>query len=294
MRAFLVGLAWLVAVAASAQDTDEYQSVIAEAVAENAAGRYPEALALFRRAHELNPNARTLRAMGAVSYEVRAYVDSVRWLEAALSDRRQPLTDDQRSEVQGLLERAYRFVGRYEVEVEDGATIQVDGDPAEAPLVLAIGEHRITASAGERQASEEVRVVGGENETLRLQLPSADGGHFTDPVVEPVDDGPSHVLSSISFAVAGVGVGLFAIGGGLGTAQRNDLDDRGCADLPDGCPDGEVDKLETHARIANTGIAVAAVGLTAGLIFRFVLEREPEVSASASREGASVSWRRRF
>ena len=243
---------------------------------------------LFRQAHEINPNARTQRALGAVSYEVRQYVDSVRWLEGALIDQRRALTDVQRSEVQGLLERAYRFVGRFEVEVEDGATIRVDGETSEAPLVLPIGEHSIRASIGAREVTEEIRVRGGENETLRLALPRE--GELVRPVTEPVDESPSHVLSSIGFTVAGIGVGLFAIGGGLGTAKRNELSD--CRAL--GCPDDDVDQLETHARIANAGVGIAAIGLTAGLIFRFALEREPEVSASASRDGASVTWRRRF
>lgn len=299
MRAFLATLMLAsLALPASAQSA-EYQEVIAEAVAENAAGRYPEALALFRRAHALNPNARTLRAMGAVSYEVRQYVDSVRWLEAALIDQRQPLTDDQRSEVQGVLERAYRFVGRYEVQVEHGnaAQLTVDGQAADTPLILAIGEHRIAARDGGREAAEIVRVVGGENEILRLALPAQEqdgGGNLVDPIVEPVDEGPSHALSSASFAVAGVGAVLFAVGGGLGLGQKSDLDDMMCEGTIDGCPDGDVNRLDRLGKLATSGLIIAGVGLTTGLIFRFVLEREPEVSASAGRNGASIQWRRRF
>ena len=45
-------------------EAEDYQAAVRQAVAELEAGHYPEALALFREAHELSPSARTLRGLG--------------------------------------------------------------------------------------------------------------------------------------------------------------------------------------------------------------------------------------
>src|SRR4051812_11159906 len=68
-----------VAVAQDA-DTPQYRGLLNEAVSEYDARRYEEARALFRRAHELSPNARTLRGIGMASFELREYVEALRAL----------------------------------------------------------------------------------------------------------------------------------------------------------------------------------------------------------------------
>ena len=109
----------------------EYLRTVTEAIAEYRLGNWSEAEALFRRAHELNPNARTLRGMGLAAYENRTYVRAVTLLREALEDNRQALSSKQRTEVEQTIERASRFVARYEVSLDpDFATLQVAGNPA--------------------------------------------------------------------------------------------------------------------------------------------------------------------
>src|SRR6185369_1334355 len=78
-------------VAAQEAETPQYRGLLSEAVAEYDARRYEEARALFRRAHDLSPNARTLRGIGMASFELREYVEALRALEGSLVDQRRPL-----------------------------------------------------------------------------------------------------------------------------------------------------------------------------------------------------------
>src|SRR5438270_7301880 len=91
-------------------ETSQYRAMLNEAVSEYDARRYEEARALFRRAHELSPNARTLRGIGMASFELREYVEALRALEGSLVEQRRPLTAPQRQQVEGLLERTRAFV----------------------------------------------------------------------------------------------------------------------------------------------------------------------------------------
>src|SRR4051794_16670861 len=71
-----------------AAEASEYRELIEQALSEFKHKNWPEARVLFRRAHELSPNARTLRGMGVVSYEMRDYVHAVLELSSALVDAR--------------------------------------------------------------------------------------------------------------------------------------------------------------------------------------------------------------
>src|SRR5262245_44240118 len=90
--AWLLCCGWALSPRAQAQasggDAAAYRSAVDDAVSEFAAGRFEEARALFKRAHQLSPNARTLRGLGMTAFELRAYVQAIRELRAALADTR--------------------------------------------------------------------------------------------------------------------------------------------------------------------------------------------------------------
>jgi len=162
---------------ADAQPVDPaYQSVIAEAVGEFGAGHWAEARALFKRAHKMSPNARTLRGMGMCAYELRMYVPALRELQGALQERRRPLSGDQRTQVGALIGHAANFVGRYRVSVTPAdASVTLDGKPAQFDpgnlLFLELGEHAIVATkGGYESATQKVRVEGAENSELHIEL----------------------------------------------------------------------------------------------------------------------------
>lgn len=64
-----------------------YRELIAEAVAEYEARHFEEARALFRRAHAMFPNARTMRGQGMAEFELRNYRGAIQCFESALSSR---------------------------------------------------------------------------------------------------------------------------------------------------------------------------------------------------------------
>ena len=153
-----------------------YENAIAQAVAEFGAGRWEEARALFKRAHQIEPNARTLRGMGMTAFELRMYVVALRELEAAVQDTRKPLTEAQRRSAQALIERTNAFVGRHQLVLEPAhAKPYVDGQPVQfepgAVVLLDIGEHELRVVAdGYRTATRRLRVEGGQRAVLRVTL----------------------------------------------------------------------------------------------------------------------------
>jgi hypothetical protein len=155
----------------------EYRELIDNALAESAAGRFQEAGALFRKANAVYPNARALRGIGMVAYELRDYVDAAHHLRLALSDPRRPLERKQRAEVKRLLDSALTFVASYELSALPANTsILVDSKPAQpendGTLLLGLGEHDVEVRSGPRVANGQLVVRGGEHGPLPIVLPS--------------------------------------------------------------------------------------------------------------------------
>jgi tetratricopeptide (TPR) repeat protein len=70
---------------ASAPADADYDAEIAAALQEYQRGNWTEAIALFKRAHRLQPSARTHRRLGLTHFEARRYALALEHLEAALS-----------------------------------------------------------------------------------------------------------------------------------------------------------------------------------------------------------------
>jgi len=154
----------------------KYRSSLKEALAEYDASHFEEARILFRRAHEIYPNARTLRSIGMASFELRDYVAAVRALSAALVESRKPLSLDQRTHAQGLLDRSRMFVDVYTIKVTPAdARILIDGRVPESEpdgtVLLGFGTHNLEASkAGFLVRTLVLNVRGGEHKDLAMTL----------------------------------------------------------------------------------------------------------------------------
>src|SRR5687768_7941673 len=126
---------------------EEYQKVVEEAVGEFREGRFVEARALFKRAHELQPSARTSRGIGMASFELSDYADALTHLSAALADQRRALTDEHRAQVEELVRKARTFTGHFRIDVDpDGAALTLDGRPIDHELTLNAGTYSLAAS----------------------------------------------------------------------------------------------------------------------------------------------------
>ena len=128
------------------EESSEYTQLVAQAVIEFDAGRFLESRALLLRAHELSPNARTLRGMGLAAFEAGRHALAVGDLQRALAEHRQPLTETQREEARQLLGEADAATGHFRLlDRPWGAALQVDGEPAvideQGWLVVDPGQH---------------------------------------------------------------------------------------------------------------------------------------------------------
>lgn len=160
-------------------DDPAYRRAIKEGLAEFAALHFEEARSLFRRAHEINPNARTFRSIGMTSFELRDYVAAVRNLSAALKDRRKPLSLEQHKSAQDLLDRSHRLVDVYSLTVMPrNARVLIDGRApeldADGTLLLSVGRHNLEVSApGMVMRSLPINARGGDRKELSVTLERA-------------------------------------------------------------------------------------------------------------------------
>jgi hypothetical protein len=275
---FAVMLLWSGA-RAHAQESPEFADVIKRAVVEFEQAHWDEASALFRRAHELNPSARTWRGLGLTSFELRRYVNAIAELEAALADPRKPLTAPQRREVEGVLKRAREFISVYRVRVvPEQAQVLVDGQPASlenGALFLDPGPHTVLVTAtGYQEQREDLRAAAGSTDELSIELRvSAQEEPGPAPEVAPARastpaDAPSAsrarrrvwtwVLGGTALAA-----GTTALGLGLATHRTQEDFDR-CATAEGGTPD--------CSGVADQGQRLQlGTNLTAGLAGAFLV-----------------------
>jgi hypothetical protein len=287
----------------SEANTQDYAHVIAEALREFDAGHFEEARALFLRANELQPSARTMRALGFAEFELRHYVAADRWLRSAMADKRNPLTPEQRSDVDATLARIRTFVGRYRLDCDPAsASFTLDGQPLtlepDRVLLLEMGEHVLTASApGRAQASEQIDVRGGEDTTLHIALApasaSAEASAAASNGTAP-SSGERSRANALPWVLVIGGAGL-TVGGvvlfALGRGAAADVEDP-----KDGASYASIKSAQSRAPVlSNVGIALAAGGLvSAGIgVVLFTHKKSdrgaPAASVAISPAGVNVS-----
>jgi hypothetical protein len=259
-----------------AGETAQYRALLEEAVSEYDARRYEEARALFRRAHDISPNSRTLRGIGMASFELREYVEALRSLEGALADKRRPLTPTQRQQVDSLLERTRAFVGRFFVKAQPKETVvRVDGAPSvlesDGSLLLSFGRHSLTAEAsGSVSESREINVIGGERQELTFQLRADSSGQpagKSDAVVatSPPATGADAGASGAGWWFAGAGVLAAGAIVGYTSFKWNDDTISSCDKLAMGGANGTCLKRDTA--VSNRRLALAAtIGASSGAL----------------------------
>jgi hypothetical protein len=263
------------------QDADpRYRATLKDALAEYDAGHFEEARALFRRAHEIFPNARTLRSIGMASFELRDYVAAVRALSAALAEARKALSPEQRAHAQGLLDRSRMFVDVYALKItpQDARTL-VDGRTpefeADGTLLLSFGAHNIEVSKpGFVLRTLVVNVRGNERKELAVTLerkalpgPKPPG---PDSVAEGTvsggkpkrPPGSSMLGPGTAWLLAAGGTALLSVGAGaLWLFENNELND--CRNPPSGLQCDNRDSIVSRRNIAvgtAIGAGAAAVG----------------------------------
>ena len=278
----------------------KYRSSLKEALSEYDASHFEEARILFRRAHEIYPNARTLRSIGMASFELRDYVAAVRALSAALVDPRKPLSLDQRTHAQGLLDRSRMFVDVYTLKVTPAdARILVDGRVPESEpdgtVLLGFGTHNLEASkAGFLVRTLVLNVRGGERKDLAMTLerrllvaaqPADSAVAKATPSQAPAGEaiesvGPGHSGAGWFYAAGGAAVAAGVAGGLLLFVGSKELSS--CKNPPPGkgpC-DNESTLLVLRNLEAGATVATGIAAVTLAVIG--ILNRDSSSGASPS------------
>jgi hypothetical protein len=277
------------------KEDPKYRSTLKEALAEYDAGHFEEARSLFRRAHDINPNARTLRSIGMASFELRDYVGAVRALSASLAETRKALNPEQRAHAHGLLERSRMYVDVYNLKVvPSDARVLIDGRVPEyeedGTLLLGFGSHNLEASRpGYLLRSIGVNVSGGEHKELAVtlerkataQVKPGLGEGTSNQVREKLRPAPEKSRGTIL---------LFAAGGAaLGSATaavfwlfaNNELDK--CRKPAEGMQCDTGGTIKTNRNIAmTTTIITGAAALTLATIGFFSMESKKPSSKRSS------------
>jgi hypothetical protein len=308
----------LAAPAAHVLAEDNYQSVVAEAIAEFQRQNWVEARALFKRAHEISPNARTLRGAGNAAFEAKMYVDAYQDLSAALESKVKPLTPAQRTEVQRNLARARTYISRLRVEAEPSdAELSIDGKPVvmeDGALLLDPGVHELSVrAAGHEPASQRVDAEPGEQREIRVELrPVQETSIATaTPAITPAqveikaDDakpsGPNFgawpwVAAGAALVLGGTGVGLHFASSAAVTQVEQACPVGKCtlSEINKRIDDGHIKTFDALAVVSWSLAGAAAVTSTV----LFVLNRSSRTEtqpATALRVGpASVAIAGRF
>jgi hypothetical protein len=251
------------------------------------AGRVAEARTAFRRAHELDPTARTLRTIGMCSFNLGDYVDAVWNLERARAETRKPLTEEQQKQVLDLIARSNQHVGRFRVHLDPPeASLLVDGRAAllldQTELLSEAGIHDIEARApGHQSAHSRLNVEGGDRTTLVLNLApdtassaiAREGATLPEPLAPSSEgqgrgpaDTASHggsLRSTLGYVSLVTGIASligFGVTSGLAIGDKSTLDDR--------CPNGTCGMAERSTVDRYDALRTAStITLIAGGIF---------------------------
>ena len=259
------------------QDGD-YLAAIQHALAEHDLGNWEEAKVFFTRAHELNPNARTLRGLGLSSYELRSYVEAIRYFQQALESAERPLTDKLRSQVQDLLGRSRSFIAHYQLIVEPAdARITVNGQPSvfdeRARLLLDAGPHEITVeSPGYESKTRKVLARAGDEITLNVKLVSSTSATEVTSVSAESDEVDGEGMATqklVALGLGGAGLVGLAVGGvfGLLAMSSDSASEDNCqGNLCNETGFDDRDTARSQGDVATVGLIAGTALLGAGVV----------------------------
>jgi hypothetical protein len=226
----------------SAAPPPGYREAIEQALSEYDAHNYAEARAAFLRAHALYPNARTLRGLGMMEFELRNYVESISLLEQALASQVKPLDAALRAQTEATLVRAHGYVSSYDLQLNPAppdVRVLIDGVPVAyspgTPLTLTVGEHELQVQAdGYRDEQRSVSVKSGERAALAIELRALQRAPAAAVAVagnEPEHErggaswlGPALAIGGGAIAIAGFAIGAVALGKAKHADTQDDAD----------------------------------------------------------------------
>lgn len=164
--------------------------------------KYAQALVLYQRAYAVAPSPRTEAQLGLGEGSAGHWVDSDKHLTDALKTRGVPWIEKNRRILEAALNLERSHIGLIQVTGPDDAEVLIEGNkvgrlPLKDPIHVAEGRVVVEGRAsGRESASTTVNVIGGQELTLRLDLPLESRPVAALSVVPPVVGSPVRDVSS--------------------------------------------------------------------------------------------------
>lgn len=247
-------------------------------------GQFAQAAIAFARAYELKPSFKLLYNIGQVENELGHYAAALAAYTRYLAEGGDQIEAARREELKKELARLDALVGQVVVEASAvGATIFLDGrksgvTPLAEPLLVDLGEHEVRLVRGAEDVYREiVKVAGGQRVVVKAEiagaLGEAEGAGAEAGSAEPEEHrapGPKRVWTWVAIGLGGAAAIGAGVTGGLSISKANDVKDQCDGNV---CSAGLEDDADAAKALGNTAtalVAVAGVGLAAGIIFYFV------------------------
>jgi hypothetical protein len=237
-------------------------------------GRFEQASVAFERAYKLRPHYKILFNVAQVENELGHYAAALEAYTRYLAEGGMEVPEARLKAVKAEVKRLNALVGMVVVSCDiPGATVYVDGRkqgevPLSGPVFVDLGDHEVRLTKGTDELHEEiVRVGGGEKVTVEVKAAEDAQPGST------VEDEEERVWTWVAFSVGGAAAIGAGITGGLAASKKSSLEDS-CADgVCYGDDRGELDATRALATATDVLIAVAAVGVVAGVVLFFVEPR---------------------
>ena len=302
------------AAGASLDEATKEQSLAAQkafeaADAEYDARHFAEALAGYRASYDVvkSPNtrlmiARSLRELGRLG---EAYAEAKAALaEAEAVSARLPRYAETARAARANLKALATKVGFVKLDLDkssaEGLVAKVgdrsfDSSALDEPIAVAPGKTTIlVTAAGQKKYRREVTVEPGATQTVNVEFEAPE------QAAKPAENTVGRDTSMRTWAYVAGGAGAaglltFGVFGLMSNSSYSSLEE----DCPNGrCPPGRNDEIDAGRRyqaVANVGLGVGLVGVTAGTMLFVLSSKEPEQTQTAVRiTPGSVSIERRF
>ncbi|HMI89077.1 MAG TPA: tetratricopeptide repeat protein [Polyangiaceae bacterium] len=284
------------------------------------AGKMADALPVFREIAEGNgsPNARLyighcLQQLGKYVEAHKAFTAVVKQTTQRGDTKYEPTREAALAQL-GLLEPRIAKVVVSLVEVPAGLAVTLDGATVEekdlgSPVVVEPGAHKIEGTATDMApVRREISVEPGESKTTILTFKKLEAAPAPSPSEAPPkpESAPSQPfpLRTVGLVAGGVGVAgltVFTVAGLMAKSTFNRMSDEcGASGCSDAAQLGEIDKGRSQQTLANVGIVVGLVGLSAGAALVILGGRShgndapATVAVSGVPGGGAVSYTGKF
>lgn len=192
---------------------------------------YAGALAEFRRAYEIAPNAAVLYNIGQTQFQLRSYAAALGSFERYVAEAGPGA--DHRTEAQTAIETLRSRVGKIDVTAPDGAEVLVDdesvGKTPLAPVLAAVGKRKLVATKDGRASTVRfVEVAAGETVKADLRIEENVSAASVAPqtsAAKPAESQKSYTPAIALWATTGALAVGATITGILALSKNSDLED---------------------------------------------------------------------